>query len=129
MKCLTFNCLVFIFAAAQKFIKVCWNFSFHYQNLTLNLTQVCDVYFLYDFFENTCHKLYHIWKDYCSSCTFVSTLNTAQKMKFSMKDFFSKCDQIRIFLWIWSNLLEKSLIENFIFCTMDFVDSTKVLPS
>ena len=24
--------------------------------------------------------------------------DTAQKMKFSMKDFFSKCDQIRSFL-------------------------------
>ena len=25
--------------------------------------------------------------------------NTAQKIKFSVKDFFSKCDQIRSFLW------------------------------
>ena len=32
-------------------------------------------------------------------------LHTAQKMKFSIKDFFSKCDQI---LWIWSHLLKKS---------------------
>ena len=42
-------------------------------------------------------------------------VNTAQKMKFSIKDFFHKCDQIRIFLWIWSHLLKKSLKENFIF--------------
>ena len=35
-------------------------------------------------------------------------------MKFSMKDFFSKCDQIRSFLWIWSNLLNKSYMENFV---------------
>ena len=35
----------------------------------------------------------------------------AQKMKFSIKDLFSKCDQIRRFL-----LLKKSLMENFIFC-------------
>ena len=41
---------------------------------------------------------------------------TAQKMKFYIKDFFSKCDQIRRFLRIWSHLLKKSLIENFIFC-------------
>ena len=34
---------------------------------------------------------------------------TAQKMKFSIKDFFSKCD------WIWSHLLKKSLMENFSF--------------
>ena len=41
--------------------------------------------------------------------------HTAQKMKFSIKDFFSKCDQIRSFLLIWSHLLKKSLMENFIF--------------
>ena len=43
---------------------------------------------------------------------------TAQKMKFSIKDFSRKCDQIRRKLRIWSHLLEKSLIENFIFCAM-----------
>ena len=36
-------------------------------------------------------------------------------MKFSIEDFFSKCDQIRRFLRIWSHLLKKSLMENFIF--------------
>ena len=40
---------------------------------------------------------------------------TAQKMKFSIKDFFSKCNQIRSFLQIWSHLLKKSLMKNFIF--------------
>ena len=35
--------------------------------------------------------------------------DTAQKMKFSIKHFFSKCDQIRSFLRIWSRLLKKSL--------------------
>ena len=44
--------------------------------------------------------------------------NTAQKIKFSMKAFFSKCDQILSFLRIWSHLLKKSLMENFIFCVM-----------
>ena len=42
--------------------------------------------------------------------------HTAQKLKFSIKDIFSKCDQTRSFLWIWSYLLKKSLMENFIFC-------------
>ena len=43
----------------------------------------------------------------------VNTINgklacfTAQKMKFSMKNF-SKCDQIRCFLRIWSQLPKKS---------------------
>ena len=36
-------------------------------------------------------------------------------MKFSIKDFFGKCYQIRWKLPIWSHLLKKSLMENFIF--------------
>ena len=36
-------------------------------------------------------------------------------MKFSIKDFFNKCDDIRSFLRIWSHLLGGSLMENFIF--------------
>ena len=39
-------------------------------------------------------------------------------MKFSVKNFFSKCDQIRKKLRIWSHLLKKSLMENFIFCAV-----------
>ena len=39
-------------------------------------------------------------------------------MKFSIKDFFSKCDQIRRQLWIWSHLLKKSLMKNFSFCAV-----------
>ena len=45
----------------------------------------------------------------------ISKENTAQKAKFSIKGFFSKCDQIHSFLRIWSHLLKKSLMENFIF--------------
>ena len=41
-------------------------------------------------------------------------ISTAQKMKFSIKDFFSKCDKIRSFLRIWSHALKKSEKENFI---------------
>ena len=43
------------------------------------------------------------------------TLDTAQKRKFSIKEFFSKCDQIRRKLRIWSHLLKKPLMKNFIF--------------
>ena len=43
---------------------------------------------------------------------------TAQKMKFSIKDFFSKCDQIRWNVRVWSHLLKKPLMENFIFCAV-----------
>ena len=41
--------------------------------------------------------------------------NTLHKNKFFMKDFFNKCDQIRRKLRIWSPLVKKSLMENFIF--------------
>ena len=47
---------------------------------------------------------------------FLITLQVSQKIMFSIKDFFSKFDQICNFLRIWSYLLKKSLMENFIFC-------------
>ena len=47
-----------------------------------------------------------------------------KKVKFSFKDFFSKCDQIRSFVRVGSRLLKKSLMKNFIFCTMKTVDPT-----
>ena len=39
-------------------------------------------------------------------------------MKFSIKDFFSKCDQIDSELQIWLQLLMEYLMENFIFCAV-----------
>ena len=44
------------------------------------------------------------------------TLN--KKMKFSIMDFFSICDQICRKLPIWSHILKKSLMENFILCAV-----------
>ena len=40
--------------------------------------------------------------------TISQQIHTAQKMKFSINDFFSKFDQICSFLRIWSHLLKKS---------------------
>ena len=45
----------------------------------------------------------------------VKSIIAAQKMKFFIKNFFSKCDQIRRKRRIWPYLLKKSLMENFIF--------------
>ena len=45
-------------------------------------------------------------------------INPAQKMKFFINEFFSKCDQIRRKLRICSRLLKKSLMGNFIFCAV-----------
>ena len=36
-------------------------------------------------------------------------INTAQKSKFSIRDFFSKYDQIRSFVRIWSHLTKETL--------------------
>ena len=49
---------------------------------------------------------------YYLSCLVICT---AQKMKLSVKEFFSKYEQILRKLRIWSHLLKKSLLENFIF--------------
>ena len=46
------------------------------------------------------------------------TVDTAQKMKFCIRDFFITCDQIRRKLRIWSHLLKNFLMENIIFCTV-----------
>ena len=45
----------------------------------------------------------------------IDAYDTAQKMEFPIKDFFTECDQIRNFLRIWSHLLNKSSMENFFF--------------
>ena len=43
-------------------------------------------------------------------------------MKFSIKDFFSKCDQIRSFLHICTHLLKKSLNEKLHFLCSEGTD-------
>ena len=57
----------------------------------------------------------YVWHQYQF---YLGIEHTAQKMKFLIKDFFSKCDQILSLLPIWSDLLKKSLMENFIFCAV-----------
>ena len=39
-------------------------------------------------------------------------LHTAQRIKFFIKDFLYKCQQIHNYLLIWSHLLKNSLMEN-----------------
>ena len=43
-------------------------------------------------------------------------LNSEKKMKFFIKDFFSKCEDICRKLRICSHLQKESLMEHFIFC-------------
>ena len=62
-----------------------------------------------------CSWLSSLW----SICLKIGAAYTAQKTKFSIKDFFSKCDKIRSFLRIWSHLLEKSIIGKLHFLCSD----------
>ena len=55
---------------------------------------------------------------FCNNVAFESHCWAAQKMKFSIEDFFSKCGQIRCKLEIQSHLLKKSLMGNFIQCRL-----------
>ena len=76
---------------------------------------------LYSFeqYSSTILLTLHSWD---SKLLFIFLNNTSQKRctktMFSVKDFFSKCDQIRSFQRIRSYLLKKSLMENFIFCAV-----------
>ena len=54
-------------------------------------------------------------------------VSTAQKMKFSITDFFSKCNQIRRKLQIWSHLLKKPVMENFIFCVVSVLSRLSLI--
>ena len=74
------------------------------------------------FEKNNIFENWFLYSDNMGSLTYFTPLNGrnicirhSTKMKFSIKDFFSKCNQIRSFLQIWSHLLKKSLMENFIF--------------
>ena len=68
-------------------------------------------FFVYTFLTWSTASKFQKWK----SCLI---LYTAQKMKFSIKDFLSKCNQIHRFLRIWSHLLKNFLMGNFIFCAV-----------
>ena len=53
--------------------------------------------------------------------------DTTQKIKFSIKVFLSTCDQIHRKLRIWSHLLKKLSVENFICCAMWFTKQVLVV--
>ena len=51
----------------------------------------------------------------CTQLPREGSCNTAQSVKFSIKDFFSKCEKICRQLRIWSCFLKRPIMENFIF--------------
>ena len=44
-----------------------------------------------------------------------------KKIKLSIEYFFSECDQVRRKLHIWSHLLKKSLMQNFVFFAVIYI--------
>ena len=71
------------------------------------------------FFRESCLQLKCFCKWQQQSFLVLYWKPLSKKMKFLIKDFFSNCNQICSFLRIWSQLLKKSLIENFIFCAVN----------
>ena len=71
-----------------------------------------------------------MWRPHAAFWKSILT-NTAQKMQFSITDFFTKCEQIHSFLRIWSHLLQKFLIGNFhILCSVRHIyDHALFLPA
>ena len=77
-------------------------------------------------FENNLKEYYKVaWKTFNRLYTHKTC--TAQKLKFSINDFFSKRDQICRKLRIWSHLQKKLLIENFICCAVIVKITLKIL--
>ena len=72
--------------------------------------------------DSVATKLAEIWtkifKEFSYSRGFHPFWGTKQKMNFSIRDFFSKCDQVRSFLRIWSYLLKKFFTEIFMVCAV-----------
>ena len=76
-------------------------------------------------FESLASKLWFDTLRFTFNLHLKEVSNTAQKMDFSIKDFFSKCDQIHRKLRICSHLLKKSLMENFFSCSAPFYQCSK----
>ena len=80
-----------------------------------NVFWMCYVRPMYVLFpEGSIYHMFHYNKRICINKSKPHCHCT--KNEVSIKDFFSKCDQIRRILRIWSHFLKKSLTENF--CTV-----------
>ena len=77
------------------------------------LSEVTDCYLEISMFVPKWEKYRAWWATYLN--TYLLSDCIRRKMRFTIKDFFSKCGEIRSFLRIWSHLLKTSLVENFLF--------------
>ena len=69
----------------------------------------------------TSAAVFLVWSTLMSALSqVVKVTSTAKRTKLSIKDIFSKCDQIHWLLRIWSHSLKKSLTENFLYSSQCF---------
>ena len=92
--------------------KTCWS-KFN-AILVFTFMVIFKIPFLLD--QITLKRMWSVAMSYNSSEA--GKISHCKKKNFSNKDFFSKYNQIRRKLQIWSHLLKKSLLENFIFCAV-----------
>ena len=90
---------------------VCWRISLSY-----HCSGLCSKLFSIVTAAPTFFSESIIWNFFNFFLSHTSSQPLHKKWNFSIKDCCSKCDQIRSFQRIWSHLLKKSLMENFIFC-------------
>ena len=75
-----------------------------FANVDINAVLLIDA-------ENAFNSISHkVMKLICPIIATYIINSLHQNMKFSITNFFSKCDQIRSFLRIWSHLLTKSVM-------------------
>ena len=91
-----------------------------YSNNQLIIWYLVKLFFRYDILKSIMQKFDRFAVSlFGIKSKFENVESLHNKMKFSINDFFSKCDQIPRKLGIWSHLLNKSLMENFIFCAVN----------
>ena len=118
-----------IFNTPKKFWDSCWEWPFaRVLTVPKSFSKFARLHLWLSPFYISCCSVTLLIKAFHCKCFFMDLEkifgmifleSTAQKMKFSIKNFFSKCDQFRRKLWIWSHLLRKSIMENFIFCVVE----------
>ena len=110
--------------SVKKCLTLSWRRPLSYRSQSIDLRSESIDYSLYDngLRHERVNAILRVWICYREFYDWNEMNHITQIIKFSIKDFFSKCDQIPSFLRILSHLLKKSIMENFVFCAVLFTD-------